>query len=59
VAHQLSDYVLAATRAGLHIEHMSEHMVDEELTVRAPQARQWVGWPLLFIMRLRKVRKEG
>ena len=59
VAHQLSDYVMAATRAGLHIEHMSEHIVDEALAVQSPRARQWVGWPLLLLMQLRKGEKEG
>lgn len=59
VAHQLSDYVMAATRAGLCIDHMSEHMVDEALAARSPRARQYVGWPLLLLMRLRKVEHEG
>jgi ubiquinone/menaquinone biosynthesis C-methylase UbiE len=53
VKHQLSDYVMAATRAGLRIEHMSEHVVDEALAVRSPRARKYVGWPLLLLMRLR------
>lgn len=59
VAHQLSDYVMAAIRAGLCIDHMSEHVVDEELAARSPRARQYVGWPLLLLMRLRKVEQEG
>ncbi len=53
VPHQLSDYVMAATRAGLHIEQMSEHVVDEALAARSPRARPYIGWPLLFLMRLR------
>jgi ubiquinone/menaquinone biosynthesis C-methylase UbiE len=51
--HQVSDYVMAATRAGLHIEHMSEHVVDEPLVARSPRARPYAGWPLLLLMRLR------
>jgi len=51
--HQLSDYVLAATRAGLSIDHMSEHVVDEELAARSPRARKYLGWPLLLLLRLR------
>jgi ubiquinone/menaquinone biosynthesis C-methylase UbiE len=52
--HQLSDYVIAATRAGLHIDHMSEHLVDEELAARSPRAQKYLGWPLLLLMRLRR-----
>jgi ubiquinone/menaquinone biosynthesis C-methylase UbiE len=51
--HQVSDYVMAATRAGLDIEHMSEHVVDEALVARSPRARPYAGWPLLLMMRLR------
>jgi 2-polyprenyl-3-methyl-5-hydroxy-6-metoxy-1,4-benzoquinol methylase len=51
--HQVSDYVMAATRAGLDIEHMSEHVVDEALVARSPRARPYAGWPLLLLMRLR------
>jgi SAM-dependent methyltransferase len=60
--HQIADYVMAVTRAGFLIDHISEHAVDEELAVRSPKARQYVGWPLLLLMRLRhmggKVRWE-
>jgi len=59
VTHQLSDYVMAATRAGLRIEHMSEHVVDEALVARSPRVRPYVGWPLLFLMRLRNGDKAG
>jgi ubiquinone/menaquinone biosynthesis C-methylase UbiE len=52
--HQLSDYVIAAARAGLHIDHMSEHVVDEELAARSPRAQKYLGWPLLLLMRLRR-----
>ena len=51
--HQLSDYVVAATRAGLSIDHMSEHVVDEALAARSPRARKYLCWPLLLLLRLR------
>ena len=51
-AHQLSDYVLAATRAGFALDHLSEHAVDEGLAARVERARPYLGWPLLFLMRL-------
>ena len=51
---QLSDYVMAAIRAGLRIDHMSEHAPDEKFARRFPRAAKHVGWPLLVVMRLRK-----
>jgi malonyl-CoA O-methyltransferase len=50
--HQLSDYVMAAVRAGLVPDHLSEHAVDDELAARVRRAEKYVGWPLLFLMRL-------
>lgn len=50
--HQISDYVLAATRAGFTLDHLSEHAVDEALAARIERARRYVGWPMLFVMRL-------
>ena len=52
--HQLSDYVIATTLAGLHIDHISEHVVDGELAARSPRAQKYLGWPLLLLMRLRR-----
>ena len=49
--HQVSDYVMAAIRAGLRIDHLSEHLVDEALTRRSPRALKYLGWPLLLMMR--------
>jgi hypothetical protein len=46
---------MAATLAGLGIEHMSEHVVDEAFARQSPRARKYVGWPLLLLMGLRKV----
>jgi malonyl-CoA O-methyltransferase len=50
--HQLSDYVLAAARAGCSFDHLSEHAVDEALANRVERARRYLGWPMLFLMRL-------
>lgn len=52
--HQLSDYVMAAARTGFAIDHLSEHFADEALATRLARARRYVGWPLLFLMRLSK-----
>jgi hypothetical protein len=44
---------MAATRAGLVFEHMSEHAVDEALASRSPRAKKYLGWLLLLMMKLR------
>jgi malonyl-CoA O-methyltransferase len=50
--HQMSDYVMAAARAGFAFDHFSEHVVDENLASRLERARKYLGWPMLFLMRL-------
>ncbi len=52
VAHQLSDYVMAAERTGFAFDHLSEHAVDEALANRLERARRYLGWPMLFLMAL-------
>lgn len=49
-SHSLSDYVLAAVRAGLRIEHLGEHPGDAALVALRPRAEPYLGWPLLFVM---------
>lgn len=56
--HEMSDYVMAAARAGFVFNHFSEHVVDEKLAARLERARKYLGWPMLFLMRLRP-RKES
>jgi hypothetical protein len=52
--HQLSEYVMAATRAGLRIEHMHEPLVQASLVARFPRLQPYAGWPFLLVMRLRR-----
>jgi ubiquinone/menaquinone biosynthesis C-methylase UbiE len=52
-AHQLSDYIMAAVGAGFTLDHLSEHAVDEALANRLERARRYLGWPMLFLMRLK------
>ncbi|MCH7701285.1 MAG: class I SAM-dependent methyltransferase [Planctomycetes bacterium] len=49
--HQISDFLMAAVRAGLHLDHISEHAVDEALAARSPRAAKYLGWPMLLMMR--------
>jgi malonyl-CoA O-methyltransferase len=50
--HAMSDYVMAAARAGFAFDHFSEHAVHEKLAERHERARKYLGWPMLFLMRL-------
>jgi len=52
VSNQVSDYVMAALRAELRIEHLGEHLVDEALAARSERSRKYLGWPMLFMMKL-------
>lgn len=58
VANQISDYVLAAARAGLRITHMSEHIADEALAVRTSRAEQHLGWPMLLMIGMDRVSED-
>jgi malonyl-CoA O-methyltransferase len=50
--HQIADYVMGVTRAGLRFDHLSEHAVDAALAARYPRGEKYVGWPMLLVMRL-------
>jgi malonyl-CoA O-methyltransferase len=51
-AHRMSDYLMAASRADLTLEHMSEHAADAALAARSPRAAKYLGWPMLLLMEL-------
>lgn len=55
--HRVSDYVTAALGAGLTIEHLGEHAVDESLAAAWPRGERYVGWPMLLLMKLAKRRR--
>lgn len=54
--NQISDFVMAVVRAGLSIESMVEHAVDEQLAAESPRAMKHLGWPLLIAMKLKRDR---
>lgn len=54
VANRISDYVMGAISAGLRITELSEHDAGDELVARAPRAQKYLGWPMLFLMKLVK-----
>jgi ubiquinone/menaquinone biosynthesis C-methylase UbiE len=50
--HTISAFVMAAERAGLRFDEISEHLITEELVRTNPRAAQALGWPLLLAMKL-------
>ncbi len=50
--NQVSDYVMAASKANLFLDHMSEHAVDKALATASPRAAKYLGWPMLLAMRM-------
>jgi hypothetical protein len=53
-AQPLSELVMAVLRAGLELEHLSEHAPDAALAARYPRAEKHVGWPMLALLRVRR-----
>jgi malonyl-CoA O-methyltransferase len=56
VPNQISDYVMGATHAGLRILALSEHAMTEDVASRNPRAMKYLGWPILFLMKLAPLR---
>jgi ubiquinone/menaquinone biosynthesis C-methylase UbiE len=50
-AHQMSDYLMAAVRASLKLEHVSEYAMDSALAAESPRAAGYIGWPMLLLMK--------
>ncbi|HOX58899.1 MAG TPA: class I SAM-dependent methyltransferase [Verrucomicrobiota bacterium] len=52
-AHQMSDYLMAAVRAELTLEYISEHTPNIALASRCPRAGKYLGCPMLLLLKLR------
>lgn len=50
--HQISDFIMAALRAGFRLQHVAEYAADEKLAERFPRAAKYTGWPMLVVLRL-------
>lgn len=57
--HAISDYVRAAREAGLTVERLDEHAVDESLAAAYPRGARYLGWPMLLLMKLSRSGGEG
>lgn len=53
VPNQVADYVTAALRAGLRIDHIAEYAMTDEIAADCTRAEPYTGWPMLLTMRLR------
>jgi malonyl-CoA O-methyltransferase len=50
--HALSDFVMAAVRAGFRLEAITEQAPDAAFAARFPRAEKYVGWPMLVVLQL-------
>jgi malonyl-CoA O-methyltransferase len=57
--HVISDYVRAARAAGLRVDRLDEHAVDESLAAAYPRGARYLGWPMLLLMKLSRNAGEG
>jgi malonyl-CoA O-methyltransferase len=48
---QVSDYLMAAVRAGLNLQHAGEHSVDASLSAQSPRAEKYLSWPMLLLLK--------
>jgi malonyl-CoA O-methyltransferase len=51
---QLSDYVMGAVEADLRIVSLVERAPDEAFAARVSRATKYLGWPMLFVMSLKR-----
>lgn len=52
--HQVSDLVMAALAAGLHVNGLTEHFGDKGIAERNPRMNKFLEWPMLFVMLLER-----
>ena len=43
--------LLPAVRAGLTLDHVSEHTPDADLAARSPRTAKYLAWPVRLLMR--------
>lgn len=54
--HQVSDFVMGVLDAGLQLDHLSEHVVNDELAARSARAAKYYRWPMLLLLRATRPR---
>src|SRR5262245_54631977 len=52
VPHQIGDFVMAAVNGGFRLEGVDEYAPDAVFAATCPRAANYVGWPMLVVLRL-------
>lgn len=52
LSHSVSDFVMAALRAGFALWEIGEFAPDAAFAEKFPRAQKYVGWPMLVVMTL-------
>jgi malonyl-CoA O-methyltransferase len=52
VSHTISDFVMAALRAGFRIANITEHAPTADFAANFPRAAKYIDWPMLIVMSL-------
>ncbi|UUO08888.1 class I SAM-dependent methyltransferase [Blastopirellula sp. J2-11] len=53
LAHSVSEFVMAAVRAGFQVENVREFSPDQAFAQAFPRAERYIGWPMLVLLELR------
>ena len=51
--HTISDFLAAALKADLTLNHISEHHPDNAFAKNYPRAEKYIDWPMLVVMRFK------
>jgi malonyl-CoA O-methyltransferase len=54
IAHSISEFVMAATRAGFALAQIEEVAPDSAFAARFPRAEKYIDWPMLVVLQLTK-----
>jgi malonyl-CoA O-methyltransferase len=54
IRHSISEFMMAAMRAGFTLLNVTEYSPDAEFATRYPRAIKYIGWPMLVVMTLTK-----
>jgi ubiquinone/menaquinone biosynthesis C-methylase UbiE len=52
ISHSISDFVMAAVRAGFQIEHIGEYAPNATFAEHYPRAEKYIDWPMLVVLTL-------
>ena len=52
VPHQIGDFVMAAVNGGFQLQGVDEYTPDAAFAASWPRAANYVGWPMLVVLRL-------